>query len=339
MRIIISIALLSLLVLTLVALAKPTFENTPETLTWSLLPPNLVSCTQTAGAYYNGLYYQICGLNGLSPYSHMLIYNGSSWYVSSATHPGGGVYYHSAAVLNGKIIVSGGSSQPGTYYSYTTVYDPSTSSWTNSTPMPVEGLCGTAMATYQGKCYLFGGIVGGTTVHRGNCRWTPGDSAMTRREGLPAARCYAAAAECNGKIYIFGGLDSAKNVTWTIWEYNPIPDGWSVKPCQLIVPVASATAFTVGDEIYIIGGYPLSRTNVQIYDTVRGTIRTSTSLPVSTGGHASAGYVTENGNASYTGHIFVSGGSLGLSAYLGVVGDYYYNVQPASLGSIKACYH
>jgi N-acetylneuraminic acid mutarotase len=339
MRIIINIALLSLLVLTSVAITKPTFENASEALTWYLLPPNLVNCTQTAGAYYNGLYYQVCGLNGLSPYSHMLIYNGSSWSVSSATHPGGGVYYHSAAVLNGKIIVSGGPSLQESHHDYTTVYDPSTSSWTNSTPMPAVEMSGTAMATYQGKCYLFGGIVGGTIVSGNSYRWTPDDSAMTKLTGMPAARCGMAVTEWNGKIYLFGGLDYAKNATWSIWEYNPIPDSWSVKPCQLIVPVASATAFTVGDEIYIIGGYPLSRTNVQVYDTVRGTITTSTSLPVSTGGHASAGYVTENGNASYTGHIYVSGGDLGLGAYLGIVGDYNYEVQPASLGSIKACYH
>jgi hypothetical protein len=66
MRVIICIGLLSLLVLTSVAITKPTFENASEALTWYLLPPNLVNCTQTAGAYYNGLYYQVCGLNGLS---------------------------------------------------------------------------------------------------------------------------------------------------------------------------------------------------------------------------------------------------------------------------------
>ncbi len=337
MRIITNIALLSLLVLTSVALAKPTSENTPETLTWNPLPPTLVSCMKPAGVYYNGLYYQICGLNGVSPYSHMLIYNGF-WSASAATHPGGGVYDHSAAVLNGKIIVSGGATQQGICYNYTTVYDPATSSWTTSTPMPVAGLRGTAMVSTRGKCYLFGGIVGGQTVHNGIGRWTPGDTAMTRIQGLPTARCYMAAAECNGKIYVFGGLDSAKNGTWTIWKYDPKIDTWSTEPCQLIVPVASATAVTVGYKIYIIGGYPYSRTNVQVYDTVKHAITTSTSLPVSTGGHASAGHFISSGNGFYSGLIYVSGGDLGLGAYRGIVGDYDNEVQPASLGSIKACY-
>jgi N-acetylneuraminic acid mutarotase len=317
----------------------------PDTLFWEPLPNSSVSCSYTAGVYLANKYYQVCGSQGINgDYKYMQIYNGSSWAQSTTMHPYG-VSGHSTAIWNGKIIISGGlsASSPSGYYNSTSIYDSNGStSWLPSTPMPISSFIYTAMASYNNKCYLFGGSQMFSTYYNTVFQWTPGDSSMILKANMPDNRCGLAVAECNGIIYAFGGKAEPSSWTNTIWAFNPASNNWTVKQAHLSTARAFASAVAIGEKIYIIGGSNQynSYSTVEIYDTNNDTITTTTSLPLTTASHASAGYITENSNTSYTGHLFVSGGSLGTGAYLGTVTGVYCNkVQPTSLGNLKALYH
>ena len=327
-------------------LTKPWWKS-PDTLIWTPLPNTLVGCSSTAGTYLDGKFYQICGYQGSSAYQYMQIYNGASWSQSNAFHPVGGVYGHSATVWNGIIVISGAAHAPTDFYNYTSVYDPGNNTWTQSTQMPYVSsfIHGSAMASSNNKCFLFGGAPD-SGIPFGFCwNWTPGDTSMNGITGMPAPRNRPAAAECNGLIYVFGGRETVEFFSGkdTIWAYNPLTNYWLVKSAHLLTSRDYATAVSIGNLIFVIGGVGTSQNplnSVEIYDTTTDTITQGTPLPIPSAGHASAGYTTENSNTSYTGHIYISGGSLGTGAYLGTVsGVYCIKVQPVSLGNLKALYH
>jgi len=320
----------------------------PDTLTWSVLPNTLVACRYTAGAYFSGKFYQICGMDlNYQDYKYIQIYDGSGWSQSISSHPMG-ICTHSAAVWNGKIVISGGSSQatPGGYYDYTTMYDPIDTSWIVSTPMPQDGMCFTGMATVNGKCYLFGSEGPGSTLDT-TYEWVPGAPNMTSKASMPAPRCDMAVAECNGKMYLFGGRQEPNLFFNSIWEYNPVSNSWIIKNATLSTNRIGAGAVTIGTKIYVIAGrsnWNAYLNSVDIYDIISDTISTGTSLLNPISSFATAGYFIQDSNTTYTGHIYVSGGSNGSTtyntAYLGTVSGVYCNkVQPTSLGNLKALYH
>jgi len=335
-----------LVLISSLSFAAEKWWNLPDSLSWSALPYTLYACQGTAGAYLNGKYYQICGFMSTNDYRYMQIYSGSSWTQSPTMHPEG-IHNHSAAVCNGKIIVSGGENLdlPSGSYDYTTIYDPSgLTSWTQSTPMPQTSMSYTAMASANNICYLFGGKRGASFLST-TYEWTPGVASMTPKSDMPAPRRSMAVAECNGKIYAFGGC--VENTSYNnIWEYNPSSNSWIVKTALLNTPRHAATAVTIGNKIYIIGGASngsVILNTVEVYDVTNNTISSGLPLLYITAYHASAGYASPTSNTTYTGHIYVSGGTyIGYSlriANLGTVtGVSCVKVEPASLGNIKAQY-
>jgi N-acetylneuraminic acid mutarotase len=75
---------------------------------------------------------------------------------------------------------------------------------------------------------------------------------------LPGAKCYHGAAYHDGFIYVFGGLGGDLRYDMKSYKYEIATDTWSAianLPLQRGLP----TVQTVGDKIYIIGGY--SNTN------------------------------------------------------------------------------
>jgi N-acetylneuraminic acid mutarotase len=315
--------------------------KTPDTLSWSSLPNTIQGCSYTAGAYLDGNFYQICGMDpNTLMYPYMQVFNGSSWSLAG-WHPAGGISNHSAAVWNNKIVVSGGYIVENPhYFGYTTVFSPSDNSWIQSTPMAVPNNLNTAMACVNGKCYIFGGNITPTSTYY----WTPGDANMLPRAAIPNNRSAASAAVYNGKIYLFGGNNTS------ILLYDPDADSWTTKTAVLNPMRNRAVAVTIGDLIYIIGGLTGSSVlnEVKIYNPINDTITDGPPLPYITFGHAAAGTLIPNGKCTtYTGKIYVSGGSNTimydmalLTAELGTVtGVNPVKVEPTSLGNIKALYH
>lgn len=326
-------------------ISKTWWNNTPDTLAWTYITSMPTAVGRCAGAYTGNKYYNVMGSTGTGYVNKCQIWNGTSWTTSTATNPLGGFGDHSAAVVNGKIVVSGGYSNLG-YHNTTTVYNPSNETWVLSTPCIRSDVVHPLYVGLGTKCYWFGGTVSGTSIYNYVYTWTPGDSSMAYLGHLPAARSYLMGAAYNDKIFLFGGSSTIDYYqgTKTIWQYTPSTNSWVTKSATLANNRCYGNAVTVGNKIYVIAGYTSSGISnaVEVYDPIADTITNGPSLPVATQGSGAGGAMNPSSNHSYPGTIIVAGG-WGGSAYLGTackgtVSVTYAEVAPASLGSIKAAY-
>lgn len=188
----------------------------------------------------------------------------------------------SVAALDGKIYVLGG--YPSNRISVRTVqvYDPTTDTWSLTTPLPVA-LNHTVAAGVAGRLYVIGGQeeAGGAgpfvdTVYA----YDPATAAWSSRARMPAARGGGAAAVVDGLIYVAGGRPPRGN---DFAVYDPGRDRWTVLP-PLPTQRNHLGAAAVGGRIYVVGGrfgagFESERTDaIEIFDP--GTGRWSTGAPM-----------------------------------------------------------
>ena len=106
----------------------------------------------------------------------------------------------------------------------------------------------------------------------------------------------------NGKFYALGGETTGGNLNIPIEEYNPGTNAWTTR-VNLMVGVSNTGAVTVGNFIYVPGGFDgvVGRTEMQRYDPVANAVTTVAPLPAGNFAHAAAALGTK---------IYVLGGSL-----------------------------
>jgi len=328
---------------------KPHFLFPNFFINWTMIASPSVPCSYNAGAYTTyANFYQICGLDaGITVYPFIQKYNGSSWSILSTSHPGGGVYNHSAAYITNKIVISGGNTSPGNYYDYTTVYNTSTNTWAQSTPMPQAHMINTAMVSNgTNTCWLLGGEIGGTgTVLNTIYKWTPDVSSMQSLAPMPAPRKNVSAAYFWNMIYVFGGASLGDTGTNSIWLYDCIANSWSIVPMTLTHARTRAAAIqALYVDIFVMGGQNGSTylSSVERYRPEDNTMIDVTPMLFTTAGMAAGGecYGTPKvKDQEYYGNFYVSGGyngSLVTQANMASVGNG--EVEATSLGNIKALY-
>jgi DNA-binding CsgD family transcriptional regulator len=113
----------------------------------------------------------------------------------------------SAAVIGGLIYVPGGRLD-ATYLRISDeleVYNPRQDRWETRARLP-EPLCAYALATFEGKLYLFGGWNGERYVDAVYV-YNPDEDAWRAQTPMPTARGYAGAAVVGNKIFVVGGYD------------------------------------------------------------------------------------------------------------------------------------
>lgn len=324
-------------------MAKTWWNNTPDTLTWAPITSMTTAVSRCGGAYIGTKYYNVQGEMSGGRYAGCQIWDGTSWTASTATNPNGGVSNLTAAAVNGKVVVGGGSLASG-YCNTTSVYDPTAETWANSTPCAASNNLYALFVGLGTKCYSFGGSANGTAAISSVYEWTPGDAAMTAKASMPAVRAYAMGSAYNDKIYIFGGSTSGYTGSNTIWEYTPSTDTWATKTATLATSRCWGTAVTIADKIYIVAGYSVGAVSgvTEIYDPVADTITAGPAISYTTRSGGGGGAVDPSTKHSYTGTIVVAGGyNTGFVANANegtVTGITYAKVTPRSLGSIKAAY-
>lgn len=165
-----------------------------------------------------------------------------------------------AGVVNGKILIAGGSyweNGKKLWTSQLDIFDPKTNRWERSSPMG-SPRSDAAPVSVGDALYLFGG-----GIEKEVCR-----DALVFREGnwstlthaeLPEPRLYAAAAAHEGQIYLTGGLSTAgdySTATNTLWVWNPqTPDiGWKILPPIPGPGRINHAMATLGPAIYVFGG-------------------------------------------------------------------------------------
>ena len=217
----------------------------------------------------------------------------------------------SAAVVNGKIHVIGGS----VHY----VYDPVTDDWTTKEPMPT-GRQYFGIAVYQNKIYTIGGglwdqDIGWITSNVTEV-YDPMTDSWENKTPMPTSRMSLSANEVDGKIYLMGGRTGGPSSIVALNEvYDIATDSWTTKR-SMHYPVDAYASAVVDGKIYVIGGFeglyhgvPVGYT--QIYDPVTDSWSLGASLPEIVQ-HAAAGATT---GSLAPKRIYVIGGGPDMRAF------------------------
>lgn len=97
-----------------------------------------------------------------------------------------------------------------------------------------------------------------------------------------AARSGAAVTTVNGFMMVIGGEDTSGNATNTNYRYSPYANAWSTRKA-MSVKLGYCSAATVGDKIFVTGGYTGSAYNkvTYCYDYSENAWTTKASIPAS----------------------------------------------------------
>ena len=158
----------------------------------------------------------------------------------------------SAAVLQGKVYVSGGYRnvrlQPDVRAMWR--FDPEAGVWKRMANMP--GSRGAhAMVASGGRLFVVGGV--GADANR---IWEYDPESNTwdsSRAPMPTPREHLAVVAAQGKIYAIGGRDGANRNLPVLEIYDIAADQWSPGP-RLITPRSGFTAGVIGSRIHVTGG-------------------------------------------------------------------------------------
>jgi N-acetylneuraminic acid mutarotase len=188
----------------------------------------------TSAVYVNGKIYIFGGVDG-TYLSDIIEYDPSTGSVinrsaiNATERLPSGRCCTSAASVNGKIYIFGGSGYDTDFYDIIE-YDPSTGSVINRSAinaterLPSERFA-TSAASVNGKIYIFGGYYDGN-LFSDIIEYDPSTgnlinrSAVNSDERLPSGRFWTSAASVNGKIYVLGGGDNLGDLS-DIIEYDP----------------------------------------------------------------------------------------------------------------------
>jgi len=116
-----------------------------------------------------------------------------------------------AAVVGEKIYLPGGCREDGSATNQFQVYDPRLDHWETAAPLP-EALCGYALATLEGKLYLFGGW-DGRQARDSVYSYDPLTDTWSKAGAMPGPAAYAVALAAEDKLYVIGGFDGRQALT------------------------------------------------------------------------------------------------------------------------------
>jgi N-acetylneuraminic acid mutarotase len=160
-----------------------------------------------------------------------------------------------------------------TLYDQVSRYDYTTNTWSNVAPLPVP-LGQAAMGAWNGKIYVAGGFIGGSSVTNALRIYDIASNTWTSGANIPISPGVEAAAGAvvNGKFYVMGGDDFTNSLN-TNFIYDIATNTWTT---GATLPDSrtntSATAYGV---IYVYGGVSLpgftTTDTLLLYDTVGNT--------------------------------------------------------------------
>ncbi|WP_178075758.1 Kelch repeat-containing protein [Paenibacillus oralis] len=186
-------------------------------------------------------------------------------------------------------------------------YDPETDKWTEKKNMPTAR-AGVTATVYNDKIYVIGGYLDvGTKLQRTSKVeiYDPKLDTWTTAPNMPTARSWAAASTVGNKIYVMGGAKNGNDsgtistALPTIECFDIEKNSWSTLKDMPFS--ANITSQSIGDKIYVLGGFNYSSTYGTIYEydpaNETWTLKKETSLR------------TAMGTAIINGKIYLLGGS------------------------------
>jgi N-acetylneuraminic acid mutarotase len=197
-------------------------EYDPANDTWTAKTPMPTARDGLASGVVNGKIYIIGGIVSGEDFGSSIISDAAEEYdpatdiwTIKAPMPTARSF-HAAAVVDGKIYVLGGNTEPNFFNHVDIVeeYDPATDVWTTKAPMPTARSF-LAAAVIDGKIYALGGDGGNTVVEE----YDPATDTWTTKTPMPTGKNDFAASAENNKIYVMGGLFNS-----SVLEYDPSND-------------------------------------------------------------------------------------------------------------------
>lgn len=163
-------------------------------------------------------------------------------------------------------------------------------SWEIRSQMP-NPRHGAASAVVDGKVYLIGGFVGLQDLVGAVDEYDPATNTWKTIAEAPTLRGHMTAAAHDGLIYVFGGSPRAgtfSNALSVVEVFDPKLGLWaSLGPMPM--PLKLATAETIGDRIYLVGGFNgPDFGDLWEYDPTSDTWTEKASMPSPRAAHGSA---------------------------------------------------
>lgn len=164
-------------------------------------------------------------------------------------------------------------------------YRYSTDAWTSITNLPYSAEGPMAAGTIGGYIYVMGGR-NSSTVYNYNYRYDPVGDIYLNRTAIPQTKTEGACAIATNEtgdscVYLFTGIYDVDPDTWepfytnTCYEYRPSDNSWRARANFPGTPVNGASAATLRNEIYVMGGYNYwsgaNPTIIYIYNPVANT--------------------------------------------------------------------
>ena len=200
---------------------------------------------------------------------------------------------YATGILNGKLVIAGGSYWEGTkgkwirklYTTSTHAFDPTTERWERLPEMPIA-LGYAASVVVGSRLYVLGGLIGGKEESRRAyvLEWKDDVYRWTRLADLPAPRLFAKAVRIRESIFLLGGMTrfepydpsgtccTSKSATRDLIFLNTIhpQSGWQRLPPFPGPKRWLFCAETDGESIWMIGGIDQQLTTDQTteYDEV-----------------------------------------------------------------------
>jgi DNA-binding CsgD family transcriptional regulator len=139
-----------------------------------------------------------------------------------------------AGVIGGRIYIPGGRLDNGKVTDILEIYDPKNDTWSHGSPLPMA-LSAYALATFEGKLFLFGGWDGEVYLDT-VFMYDPSLDKWSKGSSMSTPRGFAEGALVNDIIYIIGGINNTE-ILGNNEIFSPISDISGDDPWIASVPI------------------------------------------------------------------------------------------------------
>jgi len=207
-----------------------------------------------------------------------------------------------APLLDGRVLVCGGSNADSTIFSAAWIYNPRTNFWTAVASLPTARSTHAAAPLLDGRVLVCGGFNGSVSISEAHI-YDPTANTWTAVASLPTAKNgHVAAPLLDGRILVCGGFDGSVSLS-EAHIYNPTTNTWTAVASLPTARRLPAAAPLLDGRILVCGGGTSlisTFSNAEIYDPAANTWTTVANLPSTRIGHVAVSLAD--------GRVLVSGG-------------------------------